>query len=186
VSIEYVIERAVSNVRERFSACGATELVYAAALFSPDPEALFASEITLGLERDRVAALASPTSYDAFWRTWNAWEFARSGRDEPSLYDDPEFLAAQQAVWEPRGAAWDALGEEPQRYVLNRIAARVTAQHPLPSVTDDFVVYAFAEGFGEELIANITFSAGPDIANRLRAKGLLPADPNSLPGRPGR
>jgi hypothetical protein len=53
-------------------------------------------------------------------------------------------------------------------------------------VTDDFVVYAFAEDFGEELIENIAFSAGPDIASRLRAKGVLPDDPDSLAGRPGR
>jgi hypothetical protein len=70
--------------------------------------------------------------------------------------------------------------------VLNRAAARVAAQHPLRSVTDDFVVYAFAEDFGEELIENIAFSAGPDIAGRLRAKGVLPDDPHSLAGRPGR
>jgi hypothetical protein len=186
VSVEYVIERAASNVRERLSACGVTELVYAAALFGADPEALFPSEITLGLERDRAAALASPVTYDAFWRIWEPEEMARSCPDKPSLYDDPEFLAAQRAVWEPPGAAWEALGEEPRRYVLNRVAARVTAQHPLPSVTDDFVGYAFAEDFGEELIENITFSAGPEIAHRLRAKGVLPDDPASLPGHPGR
>jgi hypothetical protein len=123
-----VIARAAANVRERLAACGVDELVYAVALFSPDPEALFASEITLGLERDRAAARASLGPYDAFWRTWNAEEFARSCPDEPSLYADHEFGAAQSELLEQPGAAWGALGEEPQRYVLNRAAARVAAQ----------------------------------------------------------
>jgi hypothetical protein len=76
-------------------------------------------------------------------------------------------------VWAPRGAAWDQLGEEPQRYVLNRVAARVATEHPLRAVTDDFVVYAFDEDFGEDLVANIRFSASRDAVRRLEAKGLL-------------
>jgi hypothetical protein len=36
--------------------------------------------------------------------------------------------------------------------VLNRVAANVGREHPLQSVTDDFVVYAWPESFSEVLI----------------------------------
>jgi hypothetical protein len=48
-----------------------------------------------------------------------------------------------------------------QRYVLNRVAARVGKRHPLNSVTDDFVVYAFAEDFEDEPLENIRFTPPP-------------------------
>jgi hypothetical protein len=76
-------------------------------------------------------------------------------------------------VWTPPGSAWDQLGEEPQHHVLNRVAARAAAEHPLRAVTDDFVVYAFDEDFGDNLVANIRFSASPDALKRLEAKGRL-------------
>jgi hypothetical protein len=180
--IDYVIERAAANVRERLAARGVDEPAYAVAIYSPDPEALCADTITVGLERDRAAALESLSGYDAFWSVWNPEEFAYTCPFEPSLFDDPGFAAAQAEVWEPPGAAWDQLGEEPQRYVLNRVAARVGAEHPLRAMTDDFAVYAFDEDFGEYLVANIRFSASPDAVRRLEAKGLLM--PGSAAGGP--
>jgi hypothetical protein len=171
--IDYVIERAAANVCERLKARGVDEPAYAVAIYSPDPEALCADIITVGLERDRT---------DAFSSVWNPEEYAYTCPFEPSLFDDPDFAAAQAEVWTPSGSAWDQLGEEPQRYVLNRVAARVGAEHPLRAVTDDFVVYAFDEDFGEDLVANIRFSASPDAVRRLEAKGLL--TPGRAAGEP--
>ena len=177
MSIDYVIERAVANARERLGARGVDGLVYAVAFFGADTEALFADEITVGLERDRVGALQSHDPYDAFWHIWNADRFALTCPDRPNLLEDDEFLAAQQALWESPDFTWEALGDDPQRYALNRVAAQVASQHPLPAVTDDFVVYLFAEDFGDELVANIEFAASAGVAERLRAKGLMPAPP---------
>jgi hypothetical protein len=76
-----------------------------------------------------------------------------------------------------------AIGRERDR-AANRVAANVGMAHPLRSVTDDFVVYAWPDSLGDELSANLRFSAGADAAQLLRARNLLPDDPRSLEGFP--
>ncbi len=68
--------------------------------------------------------------------------------------------------------------------MLNRIARRVGERPPPWPVTDDFAVFCLDEGFGDELLENLPFSASPDAAARLAERGLLPADVRALPGFP--
>ena len=172
---EVVIRRVTANVRERLAAAAVDELVYAVALMTGDTEDVDVSHIAIGLERDRAEALASLAPDEAFEVTWNGYDFAREAPHEPDLWLDAEFRSAAARERQDVGDdAWEALGNDPRDYVLNRVAANVGVDHPLRSVTDDFVVYAFTDDLADELIANLRFSASPEAARLLRVRNLLP------------
>lgn len=175
MAFETVIELVTANVRERLAAAAVDELVYAAALMTADTEDVSVRHIAIGLERDLADTLAEFEPEEALELIWNAYEFTREAPDEPDLESDPKFRAAATREREAVGPdAWTALGGDPRDYVLNRVAANVGADPPLPSVTDDFVVYAFTDDFADELAANLTFAATRQAAGLLRARGLLP------------
>jgi hypothetical protein len=117
---------------------------------------------------------------------WNAYEFALEAPRKPDLDRDAEFRAAVARKLTPlEHDPWPVLHSFPRDYVLNRVAANVGVAHPLRSVTDDFVVYAWPDSLGDELIANLKFSASADAAPLLRARNLLPDDPTVLEGFAG-
>lgn len=175
MAFETVIELVTANVRERLTAAAIDELVYAAALMSADTEDVSVAHIAIGLERDRAHTLDELEPEEALELIWNAYEFAREAPGEPDLENDPTFRAAATREREAVGAdPWTGLGGDPRDYVLNRVAANIGADPPLPSVTDDFVVYAFTDDLADELVANMMFSATPAAARLLQARHLLP------------
>ena len=181
--LEDVIRRVTANVQQRLAGLRTGGPVYAVALMLSD-EGLFDMILPAGCEQERRDAIASPLSeYDTFIRVWNAYEFALEAPYEPCLDDDAEFLVlARRAIDELGVDPREALsGEEPESYILNRVAAIVTREHPLASVTDDFVVYAWTES-SEEWLENLRFSATPDAARLLRERHLLPDDLAELRG----
>jgi hypothetical protein len=167
VSLEYVIQRAVDNVYERLAGVELASPAFAVALFSEDPEALFAANITIGLDRDRPDALRGVFGA-ARLSIWSAYEFGAAAPHPPQLDGDPEFVRAQAAVL----ADLYERDIEPLYHVLNRVAAQIDPRRlPFP-VTEDFITYAYAED-AYELVENIRWSAGPERLRLLEAEGLV-------------
>ena len=112
----------------------------------------------VGLEPDRVAPLAGQSPDRPKRRIWNVSEYAIQLRGDPDLRNDDAFVAAEREALAALAAAdvWD-----PQGWVFNRVARAVGEGHGLAPVTDDFVVFSFADDFGSELRANLRFSGGP-------------------------
>jgi hypothetical protein len=178
--IQTVIEHALRNAEERLATLSPASPVYAVALFSHDPEELAAGNITLGLERDRETALRTleqeaenltiaayrERRNEALWRVWNAAWFGAAAPNAPQLVlTDDAFVAAQEAA--TKKGIWD-----PQRYVLNRVAARLQAAEQPFAVTDDFVAYAYTTD-DEVLEENVRFSASPAAVAAIERKGLF-------------
>jgi hypothetical protein len=141
-------------------------------LWGIDDEILEPGWVSVGLEPDRAAVLVGtvPTR-----QIGNVSDFGLSV--EAELRDDGAFVAAEQEAWKVLESVdiWD-----PQRWVLNRVAKALGERRPLASVTDDFVVFAFADDFGADLTENPRFSAGPAFA-LLEQRGFLPrASPAAL------
>jgi hypothetical protein len=134
-------------------------------LWGIDDESLEPGWVCIGLEPDRAAALAGT---DPIRQIWNVSDFGLSV--EAELRDDAAFVAAEQEAWEVLESV-DIC--DPQRWVLNRVAKALGERRPLASVTDDFVVFAFADDFGADLTENLRFSGGPAFA-LLEQRGLLP------------
>ena len=77
--------------------------------------------------------------------------------------------AAAQAELIERGI------ENPQRFVYNRVAAKLDPQRlPFP-VTNDFIAFVFDGPDHLETAENIKFSASPEALTMLNNKGLLMA-----------
>jgi hypothetical protein len=92
----------------------------------------------------------------------------RRGGSRPSRH--LHILAVEaQALEELHGNGVD----DPQQWVLNRIAKSVGERRPLATVTDDFVVFAFHDDFGSGLAANLRLSGGSAVS-LLEARGLMP------------
>ena len=104
------------------------------------------------------------------WRIWTADYFAVTAPlAEVPLFTDDEFLAVQECALAelPARGIWN-----PLRYVLNRVAARLSASLMPFEVTDDFVAFFYDE---EDNVrdANIRFSASPDALATIEQKRLL-------------
>jgi len=180
-ALDIVLERGVEAVTAGLATAAPPGTVYAVGLWGTSDEALDPGVSCIGLERDREAALTEQTPYEAFNRVWNVSDYAWDARPVPDLRFDPEFAAVEEEAREALRArgVWD-----PQRYVLNRVARRLGERPPPWPVTHDFVVFCFDEGFGDELLENLRFSASAEAAAQLTQRGLLPADVRSLPGFP--
>jgi hypothetical protein len=169
-AVDLVVSRATSAVTAALARVRPPAPAYAVGLWGSGEADLDPAVICIGLEPDRVAALAGATPDPPRRRIWNVSEYAMEARVEPDLRDDESFLAAEQEALATLHAAdiWD-----PQRWIFNRIARAVAVRRPLAPVTDDFVVFAFDDGFGRELLENLRFSGGTAVA-LLEERSLLP------------
>jgi hypothetical protein len=180
-AVDEVLERGLDAVAAGLETAAPSALVYAVGLWGTGAEELDPGVPCIGLEPDREMALREQTPYEAFNRVWNVSDYALHTTPVPDLRFDPEFAASEERARETLRArgVWD-----PQRYLLNRIARRLAERPPPWRVTDDFVVFCFDEGFGDELLENLRFSASAEAAARLTDRGLLPADVRALRGFP--
>ncbi len=167
------LERALADIELTSSA-------YALA-FPPDEidEALSADVVYVGLEVDRVRALAAETEWDAFRLVWDTNEWA-IGPIETEIEETTALAEASAVV----AAYAEEVEELPNRLVLQQVARWLTKTPPISPVTDDFVAFVFEEGFGEELIDSLEAAATPDVAAALRGKRLLPRSSDELDGAP--
>jgi hypothetical protein len=181
-AVDAILERGVDAIAAGLAIVAPPGLVYAVGIMSTGEEELDPGFPVIGLERDREAALREDTPYEAFYRVWNASDYATEASPVPDLRFDPDFLRLEEEARDTLRArgVWD-----PQRFVLNRIARRLGQRPPPWPVTDDFVVFSMpADGLGDDLLENVRFSARPDAAAKLVQRGLLPADMRKLPGFP--
>ena len=115
---------------------------------------LAAGWIGLGQESDRIKIIEDHDWVEASWRVWNMYEFGDDVPRGPNLKNDPEYLEAERQAFEQLGGLGFA-----QREVFTQVAKQVSLEHPLRSVTEDFVVYAFSDDWEGVLLENIAFSA---------------------------
>lgn len=172
MGLEWLLDRVVQNVLERLGSVWLPAPAYAVALQAADPEFLYASEISIGVEPDRECILASVPIECGFRQVWNASDFPFGGAEDPQLALDSEFVEAQEVARQELQAEGYV---EFARHVLRLAARRLAAESLVHPVTDDFVVYGFDDRFDEGLVEDIQFSGSPQALAILTRKGLLPS-----------
>jgi len=119
MSLEWVVNRAVENAKQRLASVWLPAPTYPIALYPADQSLLYASEIWIGLESDRQDILARTAVDRAYRRVWHAWDFGAAGDDEPQLESDEQFVRVRDEL----RAQLEGEGHlEPSRYVLRRAA----------------------------------------------------------------
>lgn len=129
---------------------------------------LAAGPLLIGVTSVRERALAQDSAYQAFRDAWDVWRFTREAEatvEETSVWQEASELIA--------GHFADR-DEIANRVVLSAVGRALTERPPLSPVTDDFLVYAFDEDYGEDLLVNLHAAAPERVARLLRARGLLP------------
>lgn len=179
-ALEVVVRHNVAALELALADVELTSSAYALAL-PPDDfgEVLSADVVYVGLEADRVRALAQETEWNAFRLVWDTNEWAIG----PLMTEIEETAALAEASAVVVAYA-EEIEEIPNRLVLREVARQLTQAPPISPVTDDFVAFLFEEGFNEELIDSLEASATPSAAAALRAKGLLPRSSDELDGAP--
>jgi hypothetical protein len=171
-AVNVVIARGIDAVVAALERAQIPAPAYAVGLWGSGEEELDPAVICVGLEPDRAATLAAAAREPPRRAVWNVSEYAIELRATPDLRDDETFLAAEAQALDD---LYDAGIDDPQQWVFNRIARTVGDRRPLGPVTDDFVVFAFHDGFGSELASNLRFSGG-DAVLLLQAQALLPGE----------
>jgi hypothetical protein len=178
--VNFVVERNVEAISAPLRKLQIEAPAYAACLWPSQEDELNAYPVSVGLEPDRQRARRSLTPSEAFRTVWNPNTYAIDGVDpEPDLRADPDFIAAEAQV----GAALDEREIlDPPRWILNRVARRLTESPALSPVTDDFVAFVLDHDFDDDLLESLRESATPAVAQALRAKQLLPRNVMALEG----
>jgi hypothetical protein len=169
-AIDLVLTRVSNGVTAALVALELPAPAYAVGLWGNGLEDLAPGVVCVGLEPDRVAAVNAPARERPWRWIWNVSEYAIDARLDPDPEDDAAFVEAQAEALE---TLYGAGVSDPQQWVLNRVARTVGTQPPLVKTTDDFVVFAFVEGFGAELAQNLRFSAGRAF-DLLQRRKLVP------------
>lgn len=180
---ELVINRNVDAVNQAFAGLTLPAPAYAACLWlSDDTEyELSSNAVSIALEPDRELASASGLDFYAFDTIWNPGEFAFD-QVPVEVVRTPEYRKAEAAIGGALAQSeCQGVEIESERWLFIQVARRLTDCHALAPVTDDFLVFLWDGGFElDELRA----AATPAVAERLRAKGLLPDAIQDVPGYP--
>jgi hypothetical protein len=184
-SLKVVVQRNAEAISHAVSGLALDDAVHAICIWpSEDPADLVAYEVDVGLERDRQRALEELSPYEAFVCIWNGSDYAfHDVWSERDLRDSPGFDEAESRVVSELSRAGVL---DPSRWVMNRVARRLSEGRPVRPVTDDFVAFVLNSGFSDELLENLRESSPPDVRRELRAKGLLPTDVTELAGFPAK
>jgi hypothetical protein len=146
---------------------------------SDELDDLYADYVSVGQEAERRRLLDSLSPWEAWVEVWNNGRYALSALDVPDPRDDP-------TVGEAASEVLRRLRQEgvldPSLWVLEEVAAHLTRNPPQIATTTDFV--AFVSEQGEDITRSLRWIAPPELQTQLKTKGLLPDDPNELPGAP--
>src|SRR5688572_26510037 len=123
MTIDELIERAVSHVAERLAGVVISEPAYAVGFYSGDDAALDVSSIAIGIEVDRQQWKGEVDADEERFLIWNPHEYSVELPDVPPLAEIDEVFAAGQEAALTELLERDVL--DPQHYVYTRIAARV-------------------------------------------------------------
>ena len=164
-AVDIVIERVLQRVKERVATLTVAEPAFALSLSAtPWTDRLDVQTIAVGLERDKEQ-----------WEPGDCWlPHDYSVQNSFGWKDLAEIDADFASACAQARNELDARGiEDPQRYVYNRVAARLDpALMPFP-MTEDFVVYTFIQPDIVDTMENLQFSASPQALAILEQKGLL-------------
>jgi hypothetical protein len=178
--LDEVVQRDVSAVREALAAVALTEPAFATCLhYSRDsPDLLDPAAVYVGVESDRERALGVDGALERFCSVWNPMEYTGAEvSPEPSLRDDESYVAREKRLV---GALHEAGIDEPARCVLEEVARRLTESPAIQPVTQDHVAFVMDPDFGDDLVESLRGTAPPDVAARLRERGLLPESVDDL------
>jgi hypothetical protein len=168
---EELISRIDSQVRaqlERLKLVAPAYAVVLAPLYDIHP-----FTVGVGLETDRARALSSLPRQIAFSSVWQQYEFAVF----EELDEDTEIAELIAKIEPELDMPEVADGLDATQFVLYNVARRLTLNPPCQPVTDDFVAFVAYQGdIGDFLLDSLRYSTSPEIADRLRAKGLHPDD----------
>jgi hypothetical protein len=172
-TVDDVIDQALEQVLQRVARLTVAEPAYAVGLAaSPGNESLAVEVVAVAIERDRTKWVGEVDPGEAVFQSWNPYEF--SIQEPPGLWarTSDAFAAAEadaHAELIERGI------EDPQRYVYNRVAAKLDPARLEFPVTEDFIAFVFDGPDHLETHENIRFSASPEALSLLKSKRLLMA-----------
>lgn len=173
VTVDEVVDQAFNDVLRRLAQLTVAGSAYAVGLAaSPGNETLAVQVVAVAIERDRTKWVGQVDPREAVFQSWNPYEF--SIQEPPSAWPatDEAFDAAEakaQAELIERGI------DDPQRYIYNRVAAKLDPARLEFPVMEDFIAFVFDGPDHLETAENIRFSASPRALALLAHKGLLMA-----------
>ena len=172
-TVDEVINQVLEHVHRRLALLTVTEPAYAVGLTaSPGNESLAVETIAVAIEQDRTKWVDQIDAGEAVFQSWNPHEFSVQEPLGPWTTPGDDFATAEarvQATLLERGI------ENPQRFVYNRVAAKLDPTHLTFPVTEDFIAFVFDGPDHLETAENIQFSASPQAVALLARKGLLMA-----------
>jgi hypothetical protein len=174
--IDVVIDHALKDVLRRLTQLTVAEPAYAVGLAaSPGNDSFAVQSVAVALERDRAkwhgrTDLSEADLSEAVFESWNPYEFSIRERWGTRPKVDEAFEACEAEV----RADLMARGiEDQQRYIYNRVAAKIDPACLKFAVTDDFIAFVFLGPDFMETVENIRFSASPEALAVLEYKDLL-------------
>jgi hypothetical protein len=172
-TVDEVIDQVLEQVRRRLASLTVSEPAYAVGLAaSPGNDSLAVEIVAVAIERDRTKWIDQVDAGEAVFQSWNPHEF--SVQEPPGPWTSPgdAFATAEAEVQEKlfeRGI------DNPQRFVYNRVAAKLDPTRLTFPVTEDFIAFVFDGPDHLETAENIQFSASPQALALLAREGLLMA-----------
>jgi hypothetical protein len=172
-TVDDVVDLALEQVLQRLASLTVAEPAYAVGLAaSPGNESLAVEVVAVAIERDRTKWVGQVGPGEAVFQSWNPHEFSIQERAGAWPTTSEAFASAEAeacAELSERGI------EDPQRYVYNRVAAKLDPARLMFPVTEDFIAFVFDGPDHLETAENIRFSGSPKALSLLKSKGLLMA-----------
>lgn len=168
-----VIDQALEDVLRRLAHLTVAEPAYAVGLAaSPGNESLAVEVVAVAIARDRSKWVGQVDPGEAVFQSWNPHEFSIQEPVGPWPTTSEAFAAAEA---EARAELFERGIEDPQRYVYNRVAAKLDPARLEFPVTEDFIAFVFDGPDHLETDENMRFSASPEALSLLKSKRLLMA-----------
>ena len=171
VTVDDVIEQSLQDVLRRLAQLAVAEPAYAVGLAaSPGNESFAVELVAVAIDRDRTKWVRKVDADEAVFQSWNPHEFSVQEPLGARPKTDEAFEAAEAQVY---AELFDRGIEDPQRYVYNRVAAKLDPTGLKFPVTEDFIAFVFLGPDHLETDENMRFSASPKALAILDGKGLL-------------
>lgn len=170
-ALERVLDHNTSAALAGLTSASGNGRVCAICIFHEQDDSLIVSDLLLCDEQQRESAIADFDLAEDWMDLWSPSFFEEGEECQVSLEVDDSFVAAREIV----RAALEERVLDPPRWVLSRVARRLSTESlPFP-VTEDLVVFVSNDELGGEFIEELRFVASPQALASLRARGLIGA-----------
>jgi hypothetical protein len=172
-TVDELVHQILEHVLGRLASLTVTEPAYAVGLAaSPGNDSLAVEVVAVAIERDRTKWADQVDAGEAVFQSWNPYELSIQEPLGPWTTPGEDFPAAETEV---QTQLFERGIDDPQRFVYNRVAAKLDPTHLKFPVTEDFIAFVFDGPDHLETAENMQFSASPRALALHARKDLLMA-----------